>query len=97
MAILNNIRKRGIFLIIIIAMALFAFILSDVLTKGGGAKGQEVAASINGEDISRVFALSMSSILDFIVMEEQVHQSGNHVLESESTWVSPLSMLEALR
>jgi len=54
MAILNNIRKRGIFLIIIIAMALFAFILSDVLTKDGSVKGQEVAATINGEEISRI-------------------------------------------
>lgn len=54
MAILNSIRKRGIFLIIIIAMALFAFILSDVLTKSGSVKGQEVAATINGEDISRI-------------------------------------------
>ncbi len=54
MAILNSIRKRGIFLILIIAMALFAFILSDVLTKGGGGpKGQDNIATINGTDISR--------------------------------------------
>lgn len=54
MAILNSIRKRGIFLILIIALALFAFILSDVLTKGNsGPKGQDTIATINGEDISR--------------------------------------------
>lgn len=53
MAILNSIRKRGIFLILIIAMALFAFILSDVLTKGGGSKVQDTIATINGTDISR--------------------------------------------
>ncbi|MDN3724839.1 peptidylprolyl isomerase [Aequorivita sp. SDUM287046] len=54
MAILNSIRKRGIFLILIIALALFAFILSDVLTKGSsGPKGQDTIAVINGEDISR--------------------------------------------
>ncbi len=54
MAILNSIRKRGIFLILIIAMALFAFILSDVLTKGGGGtKGQDTIATVNGTDISR--------------------------------------------
>ena len=54
MAILNSIRKRGIFLILIIAMALFAFILSDVLTKGsGGPKGQDTIATVNGTDISR--------------------------------------------
>lgn len=54
MAILNSIRKRGIFLILIIALALFAFILSDVLTKGSsGPKGQTNIATINGTDIPR--------------------------------------------
>lgn len=54
MAILNSIRKRGIFLILIIALALFAFILSDVITKGSrGPKGQENIATINGIDIPR--------------------------------------------
>lgn len=54
MAILNSIRKRGIFLILIIALALFAFILSDVLTSGGGGpKGQNNIATVNGTDISR--------------------------------------------
>lgn len=54
MAILNSIRKRGIFLILIIALALFAFILSDVLTSGGGGmKGQANIGSINGVNIPR--------------------------------------------
>lgn len=54
MAILNSIRQRGIFLIIIIALALFAFILSDILTSGNtGPKGQNNIATINGTDISR--------------------------------------------
>lgn len=54
MAILNSIRKRGIFLILIIAMALFAFILSGVLTNNGsGPKGQDTIATVNGTDISR--------------------------------------------
>ena len=56
MAILNNIRKRGFFLIIIIAMALFAFVLDGVINSktGGSVKGQETAATVNGIDISRV-------------------------------------------
>lgn len=54
MAILNSIRKRGIFLILIIALALFAFILSDVISSGGGGpKGQNNIATINGVDIPR--------------------------------------------
>jgi len=53
MAVLNSIRKRGIFLILIIAMALFAFILSDILTRGGGGSVENTIATINGEDIER--------------------------------------------
>src|SRR5690606_31430083 len=54
MAILNSIRKRGIFLILIIALALFAFIFTDILTRGGGGmKGQNTIATVNGTDISR--------------------------------------------
>lgn len=54
MAVLNSIRKRGIFLILIIAMALFAFILSDIITKGTSAGDiQNVVASVNGEEVSR--------------------------------------------
>ena len=56
MAILNSIRKRGIFLIIIIALALFAFIVSDSLTKGGGGGPdiQDTVGVINGTELSRV-------------------------------------------
>ena len=37
MAILNAIRKRTAFLIIIIALALFAFVFSDPLGNSGGS------------------------------------------------------------
>lgn len=55
MAILNNIRKRGFFLIIIIALALFSFILADVIRNGGFAseKSQTTVAVVNGEEIGR--------------------------------------------
>ena len=55
MAILNSIRKRGIFLIVIIAMALFAFVLADVLRTGGGgtSKAESTVATVNGIEIPR--------------------------------------------
>ncbi len=54
MAILNSIRKRGIFLIIIIAMALFAFVLSGVLGNGNNnPKGESNIATVNDVDITR--------------------------------------------
>lgn len=56
MAILNKIRSKGIFLIIVIAMALFAFILADVIQNGGfaSAKSENTIATINGKDIGRI-------------------------------------------
>jgi len=53
MAILNDIRKHGIFLIIIIALALFAFVLSGVIGNGNTPKGESTVATINGVDLPR--------------------------------------------
>ena len=55
MAILNSIRKRGVFLIIIIALALFSFILADVIRNGGfsSEKSLTTVATINGESLTR--------------------------------------------
>ncbi len=54
MAILNSIRKKGVFLIIIIALALFAFVLDGVIgSSTGSPKGQSNIATVNGIDIPR--------------------------------------------
>jgi len=54
MAVLNKIRQRSIFLIIIIALALFSFIIGDIFQNlGSSSKSQTVVATINGEDIER--------------------------------------------
>jgi len=55
MAILNKIRQRSLFLILVIAMALFSFVLADLFknTDGFNSKSQNVIATINGEDIDR--------------------------------------------
>ena len=54
MAVLNKIRQRSIFLIIVIALALFSFIIGDIFTNMGSAdKSQSVVATVNGEDIDR--------------------------------------------
>jgi peptidyl-prolyl cis-trans isomerase D len=53
MAILENIRKRTTILILIIGLALFAFVVSGIFDGGGG--GSKVGSSvgeINGEEIS---------------------------------------------
>ena len=50
MAILGQIRSRSIFLIIVIGLALFAFVISGVFD-GKGYQAQEPVGVINGEDI----------------------------------------------
>ena len=54
MAVLNKIRQRSIFLIIIIALALFAFIIGDIFQNlDSSGNSQNVVATINGVDIER--------------------------------------------
>ncbi|WP_435134343.1 peptidylprolyl isomerase [Formosa sp. A9] len=55
MAVLNKIRQRSLFLILIIALALFSFVLSGLFQNSGAlsAKAQNVVATINGKEISR--------------------------------------------
>ena len=82
MAILNSIRKQGIFLILIIALALFAFILSDILTSGGGGpKGQNNIATINGTDISR-----QSFMEEVDAMQRNMGPSGSTAQAMSSIW-----------
>ena len=55
MAVLNKIRQRSLFLILIIALALFSFVLSDLFRNSDAlsSKSQNVVATINGKDITR--------------------------------------------
>lgn len=55
MAVLNKIRQRSLFLILIIALALFSFVLADLFQNSDAlmAKSQNVVATINGKDITR--------------------------------------------
>ena len=55
MAVLNKIRQRSLFLIVIIALALFSFVLADLFKNSDAltAKSQNVVATINGKDITR--------------------------------------------
>ncbi len=55
MAVLSKIRQRSVFLIIIIALALFSFVLADVIRNGGFSsdKSQTTIATVNGTEISR--------------------------------------------
>ena len=54
MAVLNKIRQRSLVLILVIALALFAFVIGDIFRNSDGfGASQDVVATINGEDIKR--------------------------------------------
>ena len=55
MAILNKIRQRSLFLILIIGLALFSFVLSGLFKNGSAASktSQNTVGVINGKDITR--------------------------------------------
>ena len=53
MAILSKIRERTLFLIIIIALALFSFVIGDVFSRGSFGGPSNSIGEINGENISR--------------------------------------------
>jgi peptidyl-prolyl cis-trans isomerase D len=59
MAVLNKIRQRSLFLILIIALALFSFVLADLFRNSDAltAKSQNIVATINGKDITREYFL----------------------------------------
>lgn len=52
MAVLAKIRKRSALLIAAIAIALFAFIIQDLIGKGGFGQNTKDVGSINGKDIA---------------------------------------------
>ncbi len=51
MAILSKIRQRSFFLIVVIALALFSFVLADIIKSGTFGLDSKNAGSINGTDI----------------------------------------------
>ena len=85
MAILNDIRKHGIFLIIIIALALFSFVLSGVIGNGNSTpKGESTVATINGVDLSREqFMKKVETIQRNLGPNSQTNQAMNIVWDRE--------------
>ena len=86
MAVLNKIRQRGLFLIIVIALALFSFVLADLFRNSDAlsAKSQNIVATINGKDISRE---------DFLQkVEKKRHKNSRGIVfshcEYKTSWIS---------
>ena len=67
MAILNSIRKKTAVLILIIAMALFAFVLSDLINTGGfsSEKSVQTIGQVGDKEIGRSeFDLNVKNFID---------------------------------
>lgn len=86
MAILNKIRQRSLFLILIIAMALFSFVLADLFKNADGfsAKSQSIVGTINGIDLERDdFNLKVENAQQRFGRGASVTQAMNVVWEQE--------------
>ncbi len=83
MAILNKIRQKTVFLIVIIAMALFAFVLADVLKNGGGSsnKAQTRVATINDTELSQADFMSQVE-----ATQQQMGPSANTAAAVNVVW-----------
>ena len=63
MAVLQKIRQRSALMIVVIALALFAFIAGDLFNKGNFGKSSKDVGSINGKDISfEEFRVKVSNV-----------------------------------
>lgn len=85
MAVLNKIRQRSVFLILIIALALFSFVLADVFQSGGFSPGsQSTIAKINGTDISREdFTMKVNAMQQNLGSNASTSQAVNMVWNNE--------------
>ena len=70
MAVLAKIRQRSALLIAVIALALFAFIIQDLIGKGGFGSSTKDVGSINGKDIA---------FEDFRIKVSNVEKSGEGI------------------
>lgn len=83
MAVLNKIRQRSLFLILIIALALFSFVLADLFKNSDAltSKSQNIVATINGKDITREDFLQKVE-----VMQRQLGQNATNTQVMNRVW-----------
>jgi peptidyl-prolyl cis-trans isomerase D len=75
MAVLSKIRQRSLLLILVIGFCLFAFIVGDLVNKGGFNQSSKNVGSINGKDIS---------FEDFRVKVSNVEKSGQGTTQTQA-------------
>lgn len=80
MAVLSKIRQRSFFLIIIIALALFSFVLADVIQSGTFNSSTNNVGSVNGTDIEA------QEFMQNVAMIEKQGQGTSSTQAMNSAW-----------
>ncbi len=89
MAILGKIRQRSFILIVIIALALFSFVLADVIQSGGLSQTATNVGTINGTDIGyEEFNLKVNNV------EKQGAQQGITTIQAmNQVWNQEVNLI----
>jgi peptidyl-prolyl cis-trans isomerase D len=84
MAVLAKIRQRSALLIGAIAIALFAFIIQDLIGKGGLGQNTKDVGSINEKDIAfedfRLKVTNLEKVVKELLQLKQLTEFGNKKL-----------------
>jgi peptidyl-prolyl cis-trans isomerase D len=99
MAVLNKIRQRSLILILVIALALFSFVIGDLFKNSDALTGgaQDVVATINGTDIGRIeFQQKVKNLQDRSGGRQTSTQAMNAVYNQELRKIILQSEYEAL-
>jgi peptidyl-prolyl cis-trans isomerase D len=93
MAILGKIRSKGVLLLVVIGLALFAFIIGDALTQGSSYfnKSRETVADIAGEQINiKDYQAAIDQMVDVYKIETGQTELGEEVMSQlrTSVWES---------
>ena len=99
MAVLNKIRQRSLILILVIALALFSFVIGDLFKNSDALTGgaQDVVATINGKDINRTeFQQKVKSYQDRSGGRQTSTQSMNAIYSQELRKIVLQSEFDAL-
>ncbi len=76
MAVLSKIRQRSLLLILVIGFCLFAFIIGDLVNKGGFNSTPKNVGSVNGKDIA---------LEDFRIKVSNLEKSGQGMTSTQAT------------
>lgn len=86
MAVLNKIRQRSLILILVIALALFSFVIGDLFKNSDALTGgaQDVVATVNGTDILRTeFQQKVKNYQDRVGGRQTSTQAMNTIYNQE--------------